>query len=73
MYDVSGLLPLQQQLAAMGPEYNNAVSWISYQLNPRASIFRRDSSDVVDVDSMKRLMRSNNYTQDKVSQPQALE
>ena len=67
MYEVSGLLLLQQQLAAMGPEYSNAVSWISYQLNPRASIFRRDSSDVVDVESMKRLMRSNNYTEDKVS------
>ena len=67
---MSGLLPLQQQLAAMGPEYSNAVSWISYQLNPRASIFRRDSSDVVDAESMKRLMRSNNYTQDKVSRLQ---
>ena len=55
----------------MGPEYSNAVNWISYQLNPRASIFRRDSSDVMDVESMKRLMRSNNYTQDKVSALQA--
>ena len=70
---MSGLLPLQQQLAAMGPKYSNAVSWISYQLNPRASIFRRDSSDVVDVESMKRLMRSNNYTQDKVSWLQAFQ
>ena len=66
MYEVSGLRPLQQQLAAMGEEYLDALSWISYQLNPRASIFRRDSSDVVDVESMKRLMRSNNYTEDKV-------
>ena len=50
----------------MGEEYSDALSWISYQLNPRASIFRRDSSDVVNVESMKRLMRSNNYTEDRV-------
>ena len=63
---MSGLLPLQQQLRSMGPEYSNAASWTSYQLCPRASIFRRNFSDVVDVDSMKHLMRSNDYTTDKV-------
>ena len=63
---MSGLLPLQQQLRAMGSEYSNAASWTSYQLCPRASIFRRNFSDVVDVESMKHLMRSNDYTTDKV-------
>ena len=63
---MSGLLPLQQQLRAMGPEYSNAASWTSYQLCPRASIFRRNFSDVVDVESMKHLMRSNDYATDKV-------
>ena len=66
VYNVSGLLPLQQQLRAMGPEYNNAASWTSYQLCPRASIFRRNFSDVVDVESMKHLMHSNDYATDKV-------
>ena len=50
----------------MGPEYSNAASWTSYQLCPRASIFRRNFSDVVDVESMKHLMRSNDYATDKV-------
>ena len=63
---MSGLAPLQQQLRAMGPEYSNAASWTSYQLSPRASIFRRNFSDVVDVESMKHLMRSNDYATDKV-------
>ena len=70
VYNVSGLLPLQQQLRAMGPEYSNAASWTSYQLCPRASIFRRNFSDVVDTQSMKHLMRSNDYTTDKVCYPQ---
>ena len=63
---MSGLAPLQQQLRAMGPKYSNAASWTSYQLCPRASIFRRNFSDVVDVESMKHLMRSNDYATDKV-------
>ena len=66
VYNVSGLAPLQQQLRAMGPEYSNAASWTSYQLCPRASIFRRNFSDVVDVESMRHLMRSNDYATDKV-------
>jgi hypothetical protein len=66
VYNVSGLLTLQQQLAERGDEYSNAVSWMSYQLNPRASIFRRDASRVEDVRSMRHLMRSNNYQNDKV-------
>ena len=67
VYNVSGLLPMQQQLRAMGPEYSNAASWTSYQLCPRASIFRRNFSDVVDAESMKHLMRSNDFATDKVS------
>lgn len=63
---MSGLLTLQQQLAERGDEYSNALSWMSYQLNPRASIFRRDASRVEDVRSMRHLMRSNNYQNDKV-------
>ena len=71
---MSGLLTLQQQLAERGDEYSNADSWMSYQLNPRASIFRRDASRVEDVRSMRHLMRSNNYQNDKVrfSEPRGL-
>ena len=32
---------------------------MSYQLAPRAKIFRRDNGKVVDMDSMKKIMRYN--------------
>jgi hypothetical protein len=50
----------------MGPHYANAIAWLSYQLTPRASIFRRDASSVADLASMRHLMRSNSYLTDKV-------
>jgi len=37
---------------------------LSYQLCPRAKIFRRDHNDIVDIDSFKSFMRSNNYQKD---------
>ena len=33
--------------------------YYSYQLAPRAKVFRRDVGKVTDMESMKRLMRSN--------------
>ncbi|XP_064024465.1 putative phospholipase B-like 2 isoform X2 [Pogoniulus pusillus] len=41
--------------------------WFSYDKNPRAQIFRRNQTLVHDLDSMIRLMRSNNYLQDPLS------
>ncbi|XP_053727251.1 putative phospholipase B-like 2 [Synchiropus splendidus] len=41
--------------------------WFSLDQNPRAQIFRRNQSDVTDVDSMVRLMRYNNFKQDPLS------
>ncbi|EDO42515.1 predicted protein, partial [Nematostella vectensis] len=40
----------------------------SYQLAPRAKIFRRDQSKVQDLSSMKHLMLSNDYQHDPYSQ-----
>ncbi|XP_028270012.1 putative phospholipase B-like 2 [Parambassis ranga] len=42
--------------------------WFSLDQNPRAQIFRRDQTDVIDVDSMVRLMRYNNFKEDPLSQ-----
>ena len=36
----------------------------SYQLAPRAKIFRRDQATVVDMDSFKKIMRYNNFEHD---------
>ncbi|CAB3402380.1 unnamed protein product [Caenorhabditis bovis] len=41
--------------------------WYSYDKTPRALIFKRDHHTVTDMDSMLRLMRSNNYTKDPLS------
>ncbi|MBN3300033.1 PLBL2 phospholipase, partial [Amia calva] len=44
--------------------------WFSFDMNPRAQIFRRNHSLVVDLDSMVRLMRYNNFKEDPLSQCQ---
>jgi len=41
---------------------------ISYELAPRAEIFRRDEGNVVDMNSMKYLMRYNEYKTDPYSE-----
>ncbi|XP_060926880.1 putative phospholipase B-like 2 [Limanda limanda] len=41
--------------------------WFSLEQNPRAQIFRRNQTDVTDVDSMVRLMRYNNFKEDPLS------
>ena len=65
-------------MAAKGPAWLKARHWISYQLAPRAQIFRRDAAAVVDLAGMQRIMRSNDYWHDKVSplalaRPQSLQ
>ncbi|KAM9281001.1 putative phospholipase B-like 2 isoform 2-T2 [Morus bassanus] len=44
--------------------------WFTYNKNPRAQIFRRNQTLVHDLDSMVRLMRSNNYLRDPLSRCQ---
>ncbi|XGW17184.1 hypothetical protein V3C99_002080 [Haemonchus contortus] len=41
--------------------------WYTYDKTPRALIFRRDHNDVVDMESMIKLMRSNDYTKDPLA------
>lgn len=47
-------------VAKMGTDF-------SYQLAPRAKIFRRDEGKVVDLDTMKHIMRYNGKTLLKTS------
>jgi len=42
--------------------------WFTYDKNPRALIFRRDHSKVIDAESLMKLMRYNDYTHDPLSQ-----
>ncbi|XP_064483629.1 putative phospholipase B-like 2 [Ornithodoros turicata] len=41
--------------------------WFSYNMTPRARIFRRDHHNVHDMRTMTKLMRYNNYTKDPLS------
>ncbi|XP_054714812.1 putative phospholipase B-like 2 [Uloborus diversus] len=41
--------------------------WFTYDMNPRAQIFRRDHKKVTDLQSMMKLMRYNDYTHDPLS------
>jgi len=41
--------------------------WFSYERSPRALIFKRDQGKVVDMESMIKLMRYNNYKHDPLS------
>ncbi|CAN7938410.1 unnamed protein product, partial [Ixodes hexagonus] len=41
--------------------------WFTYDKTPRALIFKRDNGKVVDMDSMIKLMRYNDYTRDPLS------
>ncbi|XP_017272018.1 phospholipase B-like 1 isoform X2 [Kryptolebias marmoratus] len=49
----------------MWKEYGNDFS---YDLCPRAKIFRRDQANVKDLDSLKYIMRFNNYKKDPYSE-----
>jgi hypothetical protein len=42
--------------------------WFTYDKTPRALIFQRDHSKVVDISSMTKLMRYNNFQKDPLSQ-----
>jgi len=41
--------------------------WFSYERTPRALIFKRDAPEVVDMNSMIKLMRYNNFKNDPLS------
>jgi len=57
IYDRSGY-------PAMVKKHGN---YFSYELSPRAQIFRRDQASVVDMTSLKKLMRYNDYKHDPYS------
>ena len=69
MYRQSGYLKLQEELRAKqnsSKDYLKAANWLSYQLNPRAIIFRRDATGIQGVMGMQRTMRYNRYKDDPV-------
>jgi hypothetical protein len=58
IYDLSGY---PEMVAKFGSD-------LSYDLAPRAKIFRRDQGSVVDMDTFKKIMRYNDYLNDPYSE-----
>uniref|UniRef100_A0A3Q1BZE7 Phospholipase B-like n=1 Tax=Amphiprion ocellaris TaxID=80972 RepID=A0A3Q1BZE7_AMPOC len=54
-------------LSGYGEMWEEYGEDFSYDLCPRAKIFRRDQADVKDLDSLKRIMRFNDYQKDPYS------
>lgn len=63
----AGYLKFQKDQEHQGHDFVAAAKQKSYQLAPRATIFRRDAGKVTDLETLKRLMRSNDYQNDPVS------
>eukprot|EP00301_Raphidiophrys_heterophryoidea_P026697 c9280_g1_i1.p1 GENE.c9280_g1_i1~~c9280_g1_i1.p1 ORF type:complete len:582 (+),score=118.61 c9280_g1_i1:45-1790(+) len=57
VYEASGYPAMVEQ----------AGNFFTYELTPRAQIFRRDQGSVTDIASLKRLLRSNNFQTDPYS------
>ncbi len=72
IYQRSGYRAFREAHAARGPAFAAAVEGLSYQLAPRAALFRRDEGDAADVASLQRLMRSNDWAADSVRRQQKM-
>ncbi|XP_047213488.1 phospholipase B-like 1 isoform X2 [Girardinichthys multiradiatus] len=55
-------------LSGYGQMWRKYGEDFSYDLCPRAKIFRRDQADVKDLDSLKHIMRFNDYKKDPYSE-----
>jgi hypothetical protein len=64
IYQKSGYPSMTERFRNRTEDYSMALAGLSYQLCPRAMIFRRDQGTVVDMNSFKTILRSNNYKND---------
>lgn len=66
VYTASGYPDFIKKLEKYGQHFSKSTHWLSYTASPRAKIFRRDHGTVTSLESMKKVMRSNNYKKDPV-------
>uniref|UniRef100_A0A7S0YIV8 Phospholipase B-like n=1 Tax=Polytomella parva TaxID=51329 RepID=A0A7S0YIV8_9CHLO len=67
VYNSSGCAAQLSLQDTRGETYAAAAAGLSYQLSPRAKIFRRDAGLTLDLPSMQRLLRSNGWPVDDFS------
>ncbi|KAK2076982.1 hypothetical protein QBZ16_005210 [Prototheca wickerhamii] len=68
VYNASGYPDMVSKADAYGQHFTKVAHWLSHEASPRANIFRRDQAAVRDVRSMARLMRSNDWEHDPLSE-----
>jgi len=59
--------PFIYEKSGVGEQKAKYGSWFDYKLNPRSQIFRRDHSKVIDVQTLLKLMRYNDFKHDPLS------
>lgn len=67
IYEQSGYPALLAHYTKNGTLPLGALAGLSYQLAPRAQLFRRDQATVVDMPTFKALMRANDFKTDPYS------
>ncbi|GAX76035.1 hypothetical protein CEUSTIGMA_g3478.t1 [Chlamydomonas eustigma] len=67
VYNATGYNMLRTHLSARGSDFNGVVTGLSYQLDSRAKIMRRDSGTLTDLSDLQRFMRSNGWPSDTLS------
>lgn len=72
IYNASGYPDFISKLEKYGQHFTATTHWLSHDAAPRAAIFRRDHASVTNLETMKRLMRSNNYKNDPLSEGRAI-
>lgn len=68
IYNASGYPDFISKLEKYGQHFSRSTHWLSYEASPRAAIFRRDQTAVTSLETMKALMRSNNWKKDPLSE-----
>ncbi|GFR52660.1 hypothetical protein Agub_g15254, partial [Astrephomene gubernaculifera] len=71
VYEATGYRRHAEALARRGPAFAEAAAGLSYQLAPRAKIFRRDAAGANDLASFRALLRSNSWRPHRPTDPLA--
>jgi len=56
-----------ERLSAFDAEAKRIGNWVKFGASPRAKMFKRDHHKVIDMDSLTKLMRYNDYQHDPLS------